>query len=233
MFVQCKRIYTLTYICEFDILIYKGEIYMTVGLVSKEVFIAKVEEMISNGDGPFSIAVADIDNFGDVNKTYGYDIGDEVINKIMSIFSHNLSSIDLITRQGDEFNLLLIKKGSERSFMEMEEIRRYFSDNTFTFTDKNKIANVSVTLSCGIASFPRDSKNTVELFRVADSAKFRAKKFGKNRVCLSEVESMVLKSSYFTKTQVDRLAALSKETERTEAFLLREALDDLFKKYRK
>ena len=66
---------------------------------------------------------------------------------------------------------------------------------------------------------------------MADSALFRAKDLGKNRICLSEAESMVLKSNYFTKTQLDRLSRLSKANDRTEAFLLREALDDLFKKY--
>lgn len=202
-------------------------------LVSKEEFITRVEELISNGDGPFSIAVADIDNFANINKIYGYPIGDEVVKKLLSVFKQNLLGNDLMTRHGDEFNLLLVEKGSERSFMEMEEIRRYLSDNTFLLSDKTKAENVYITVSCGIASYPRDAKNAVELFRVADSAMFRAKKLGKNRVCLSEAESMVLKSSYFTKTQVDRLSGLSKETEKTEAFLLREALDDLFKKYSK
>lgn len=42
---------------------------------------------------------------------------------------------------------------------------------------------------------------------------------------------MVLKSSYFTKTQLNRLSELSKSNDRTEASLLREALDGLFKKY--
>ncbi|WP_010249872.1 diguanylate cyclase [Acetivibrio cellulolyticus] len=202
-------------------------------LVSKEEFVIKVEELISNGDGPFSIAVADIDNFENINKIYGYPIGDEVVKKLISVFKQNLSGTDLMTRHGDELNLLLVKKGAERSFMEMEEIRRYLSDNTFNLSDKSKTENVYITVSCGIASYPRDAKNAVELFRVADSAMFRAKKLGKNKVCLSEAESMVLKSSYFTKTQVDRLSELSKETEKTEAFLLREALDDLFKKYSK
>lgn len=201
--------------------------------MNKETFRARVDELIAKGEGPFSVAVADIDNFENLNNLYGYSIGDEVINKLTSIFKQNLSSSDLITRRGDEFALLLVNRGAERSFMEMEEIRRYLSDNTFCFSDGNRTENVNVTVSCGIASYPRDSKNSVELFRVADSAVFRAKKLGKNKVCLSEVESMVLKSSYFTKTQVDRLAALSKETEKTEAFLLREALDDLFKKYSK
>ncbi len=202
-------------------------------LVTKDEFLSKVEKLIENGDGPFSIAVADIDNFESINKIYGYTIGDEVIKKLFSILMHNLSSIDLMIRHGDEFNLLLVNKGAERSFMEMEEIRRYLSDNTFSLNDKNKTESVYITVSCGIASYPRDARNVVELFRVADSALFRAKKLGKNKVCLSEAESMVLKSSYFTKTQVDRLSELSKESEKTEAFLLREALDDLFKKYSK
>jgi predicted signal transduction protein with EAL and GGDEF domain len=115
--------------------------------------------------------------------------------------------------------------------MEMEEIRRYLSDNTFSYTGKEKSEDVYITFSCGIASYPRDAKNAVELFRVADSAMFRAKKLGKNKVCLSESESMALKSSYYTKTQLDRLGTLAKDNEKTEAFLLREALDDLFKKY--
>lgn len=206
---------------------------MNDGLVAKEAFIATVEELIAKGDSPFSIAVADIDNFASINKIFGYPIGDEAIQKIVAVFQRNLAGSDLISRHGDEFSLLLIKKGAERSFIEMEEIRRYLSDNTFTLSDDNKSENVAITLSCGIASYPRDAKNAVELFRLADSAMYRAKKLGKNRVCLSEAESMVLKSSYFTKTQVDRLAVLSKETVKTEAFLLREALDDLFKKYSK
>ena len=202
-------------------------------LVTKEHLLAKMDELIKNLNAPFSIAIIDLDNFASINKTYGNKIGDKIIKKITSIFSRNLSSVDLISKHGDEFTLLLVNKGAERSFMEMEEIRRFLSDNTFTFTAEDKKEDVYVTFSCGIASCPRDAKNAVELLRVADSAMFRAKKLGKNKVCLSEAESMVLKSSYMTKTQVDRLSQLSKETEKTEAFLIREALDDLFKKYSK
>jgi diguanylate cyclase (GGDEF)-like protein len=204
---------------------------MELDFSSKEEFVFKVEELIVEGKCPFSIAVVDIDNFSNINETHGRQIGDKVIKKLNSIFKKNLSSMDLIMRRGDEFNLLLVDKGSERSFMEMEEIRRYLSDNIFGLNDEDKTESVYITVSCGIASYPRDARNSVELFRVADSALFRAKKLGKNKVCLSEAESMVLKSSYFTKTQVDRLVALAKCTDKTEAFLLREALDDLFKKY--
>ena len=206
---------------------------MSEGLISKDAFIEKVGQLISNRYGAFSIVAVDIDNFESINRIYGYVIGDEVLKKLTSVFRQNLSEEDLITRRGDEFNILLVGKGAERSFMEMEEIRRYLSDNSFTLSGDSRTENVYINISCGIASYPRDAKNSVELFRVADSAMYRAKKLGKNKVCLSEAESMVLKSSYFTKTQLDRLAQLSKETEKTEAFLLREALDDLFKKHSK
>lgn len=206
---------------------------MDEALVSEDTLMHKVSELIAAGDGPFSIAIADIDNFANINQTYGSSVADQVIYKLTSIFKQNTDNFDLISLNGDEFTILLGKKGAERAFMEMEEIRRYLSDNTFEMENSDKKEDVYITVSIGIASYPRDAKNGTNLLRVADSAMFRAKKLGKNKVCLSEVESMVLKSSYFTKTQLDRLAALAKEKEKTEAFLLREALDDLFKKYAK
>lgn len=202
-------------------------------LVSKEYIVSRMEELISKNEGPFSIVIADIDNFKNINNLYGNDIADKVIEKLILILNNNLLPEDSIYRHGDEFNILLAKQGAERGFMQLEEIRRYLSDNTFDISDNMKTEDIYFTLSFGIASYPRDAKNVVELFRIADSALFRAKELGKNRICLSEAESMVLKSNYFTKTQLDRLSRLSKSTDRTEAFLLREALDDLFKKYSK
>ncbi len=200
-------------------------------LISMEEITSRVTELIKNNEGPFSVVTCDIDNLNNINRINGNNIGDEVINKVISIFNNNLSETDLISRSGDEFTLLLVKKGAERSFMDLEEIRRYLSDNTFDLKSSTKTANINITLSFGVASYPRDSKNVIDLLRVADSALFRAKKLGKNRICLSEAESMVLKSSYFTKTQLNRLSELSKLNDRTEASLLREALDGLFKKY--
>ncbi|MCB2293478.1 GGDEF domain-containing protein [Clostridium algoriphilum] len=206
---------------------------MDKALISIEEITSRVKELIKNNEGPFSVVTCDIDNLKNINTIHGDVIGDAVVNKVISIFNNNLSKTDLINRSGDEFTLLLVKKGAERSFMDLEEIRRYLSDNTFDLKNSTKTENINITLSFGVASYPRDSKNVIDLLRVADSGLFRAKKEGKNRICLSEAESMVLKSSYFTKTQLDRLSELSKANDKTEAFLLREALDGLFKKYNK
>ena len=198
-------------------------------LVSREAFIVKIGSLIQDQFMPFSVAMADIDNFRVINTTYGKKIGDMLIAKVVSILRQNTSPNDLISRIGDEFSVLLIDKGAETSFTYMEEIRKYLSSNSFTLGEAEE-TDVHVTVSCGIASYPRDAKNTIELLRMADSSMFRAKKLGKNRVCLSEPVSLVLKSCHLTKTQAERLAELSRETEKTEAFLFREAIDDLLKK---
>lgn len=202
------------------------------GILEKEAFIKLIEERISTTVGTFTIATIDIDNFEAVNRYYGEMVGDEVIRKMASILSQNVRENDLICRSNkDEFNVCFTNTSAESGFIMVEEIRRYVDQISFQLGDRKK--DIAIKISGGIANYPRDAKTAIELLRAADSALFRAKREGKNRVCLAESENMVLKSNYYTKTQLERLTELSKKTEKTEAFLLREALDDLFEKYGK
>ena len=66
----------------------------------------------------------------------------------------------------------------------------------------------------------------------ADQALARAKREGRSRVAIFVEEKMTLKSNYYSRATLDRLAKLSGKTGRTEASLLREGLDDLLAKYR-
>lgn len=202
------------------------------GVITKEDFYDRMEKKMLHSSETFTLAIIDIDNFEAVNNYYGEMIGDRVIEKIAFVLRQNLKEDDLVGRYNkDEFHVLFSNTNAETGFIMMEEIRKYFDENTFQLGDKNREINLKI--SAGVANFPRNAKNPVELIRAADSALFRAKREGKNRVCLAESESMLLKSNYYTKTQLERLAELSKRTDKTEAFLLREALDDLFEKYSK
>jgi diguanylate cyclase (GGDEF)-like protein len=202
------------------------------GILQKEELVKIVEEKLSNGSESLTLVTIDIDNFEAVNSYYGELVGDRAIEKIALVLKQNIRSLDLICRGGkDEFNVIFVDTPAETGFIMIEEIRKYIDNNTFQLGDKRE--DISIKISAGVANFPRDAKNVIELFRAADSALFRAKREGKNRVCLAESENMIIKSNYYTKTQLERLTAFSKKTDRTEAFLLREALDDLFEKYSK
>ncbi|MBU5675602.1 GGDEF domain-containing protein [Alkaliphilus sp. MSJ-5] len=204
------------------------------GIMTKAELLSVVENKISSLNETFTLASIDIDNFNTVNSYYGEYIGDQVLKKMASILKQNLKSDDLVCRSNkDEFSVIFSNTLSETGFIMIEEIRKYLEANTFALGDKEKKKEINIRISVGIANYPRNAKNSVDLFRAADSALFRAKKEGKNRVYMAESESMVLKSSYYTKTQLERLAELSQKTDKTEAFLLREALDDIFEKYSK
>ncbi|ABW18724.1 GGDEF domain-containing protein [Alkaliphilus oremlandii] len=202
------------------------------GIMSKSEFVSEVENKISSLSETFTLASIDIDSFEAVNSYYGEYIGDQVLKKIASVLKQNLKANDLVCRENkDEFNVLFSNTLSETGFIMMEEIRKYLEINTFSLGEKDKKKDINIRISVGIANYPRNAKNAVDLFRAADSALFRAKREGKNRVYMAESENMVLKSSYYTKIQLERLTDLSQKTDKTEAFLLREALDDIFDKY--
>jgi len=91
---------------------------------------------------------------------------------------------------------------------------------------------VRITCTIGLASFPASGKRLPELVREADQALYVAKLNGRNKVALPLAEGrMITKTSYYTATQLERLAQLARRVERNEATLLREALDDVLKKY--
>jgi predicted signal transduction protein with EAL and GGDEF domain len=92
--------------------------------------------------------------------------------------------------------------------------------------------DVQLTCSIGLASYPVHGQIDVELVREADQALYMAKAAGGNKVALPLADSrMITKTSHYTATQLERLAHLAKTVKRNEASLLREALDDLLKKY--
>ncbi|MHB8130557.1 MAG: diguanylate cyclase domain-containing protein, partial [Mobilitalea sp.] len=65
-------------------------------LVSRDYFKEKIQELIDSDEIPFTVAIADIDNFKSINNNFGRDIGDQVIQKTVSILRQNISQADLI-----------------------------------------------------------------------------------------------------------------------------------------
>jgi len=108
----------------------------------------------------------------------------------------------------------------------LEEIRSHFSTHRVDGIDDE------LDVSIGIAARPPHAPTIEDAARAAVEALMRAKREGRGRVVIYVEEKMTMKSNYYPRASLDRLAKLSTATGRTEASLLREALDDVFRKYR-
>ncbi|EYE88540.1 hypothetical protein Q428_07630 [Fervidicella metallireducens AeB] len=209
---------------------YEGLVDKMTGLKKYECFVKDFESMIGESLDKcedLSLSMVDIDNFMRVNEEYGYDVGDEVIISIAEHLKNNVDAKASIYRYaGDQFAILMPSTEKEKAFLIMEKIRETYSFNKETLNGK-----VNVTISAGISCFPHDGNRITEVIRKAEGALYRAKAGERNRVCLSREEKMVTKTSHYTYEQLKRLSELAKREGVGEAVLLREALDDLLKKY--
>jgi predicted signal transduction protein with EAL and GGDEF domain len=134
----------------------------------------------------------------------------------------------LLARFGaDEFVVGLPNTRIDDAFTLAEEFRRRVAALRL-----EEWPAMRITCTIGLAGFPTHGKRLPELLREADQALYVAKLGGRNKVALPLAEGrMITKTSYYTATQLERLALLARRVDRNEASLLREALDDVLKKY--
>jgi diguanylate cyclase len=177
---------------------------------------------------PLALAVADLDSFRELNDEHGQATGDAVLAAFEQTLAASLPDGALVSRiSGDEWAVALPGASPETALILLEEIRAHFSARP----PVDALAE-PVQVSIGIASRPQHAKTTAELMRAADEALYRAKREGRGRVAIYVEDKMTLKSNYYSKAALDRLGKLSAATHRTEASLLREALEDLLSKYK-
>lgn len=193
-------------------------------------FESLIREADINGED-LSLCLLDIDHFLKINEEFGHDAGDEVLRKVAA----HIKSIDdgknyIYRYSGDEFAVLMPGVEKEQALLVMEKLRAAFPHGIAVNAEEPQIV-AHATISIGVAAYRDDGANVVELVRKADGAMFRAKMTGRNKVCLAREEKMVTKTSHYTVEQLKRLTALSQKENTGEAVLLREALDDLLKKY--
>jgi diguanylate cyclase len=176
---------------------------------------------------PLALALADVDFFKEINDRRGRKAGDAVLAALERTLIANVPEGALVARiSGDEYAVAFPEASAETALIVLDEIRTHFSSSPPT-----PELDGPVSLSVGVASRPQHAKTVDDLFRAADGALYRAKREGRARVAIYVEDKMTLKSNYYSKATLDRLSKLSSATSRTEASLLREALDDLLSKY--
>lgn len=180
-----------------------------------------------DGAEPTTLALIDFDHFKSVNDQLGHAEGDRVLRTVERLLTGSLPAGTLTARiGGDEYATLLPDTPAETALILMDEVIRHFRDNKDPRWPEN------LGLSVGLAYRPAHAQSGADLLRAADEALLRAKREGRGRACIYVESKMVLKSNYYPKAGLERLSKLSAALGRTEASLLREALDDLVEKHR-
>lgn len=181
----------------------------------------------TTGD-PLSVFLFDLDGFHEINLVHGRRAGDKVLTDCAATLRVAMPEGTVLARySGDEFAAMLPNTRLDDAFTLLEEFRRQIAALHFA-----EWTEARVTCSIGLAAFPPNGHDDIELMRSADQALYLAKATGRNKVALSLTDSrMITKTSHYTATQLERLTQLAKLAKRNEATLLREALDDLLKKY--
>ncbi len=172
-----------------------------------------------------AIALVDCDEFLHINQDFGREEGDRVL---IAAGRHIMESVPKDAKVyrigGDEFGIIF------RGALEREEIFLLLNDLKNGY-DVRTPDGVRQTVTIGMATAFVDASRCAELIRKADSALYRAKVSGRDRVTMAREEKMVPKTSHYTQDQLQRLSKLGKREGIGEAILLREALDMLLKKY--
>jgi two-component system cell cycle response regulator len=138
---------------------------------------------------PFSIFLFDIDFFKQINDQYGHLIGDEVLRQTVDTVKANLRRTDILARYGgEEFTVYLPHTTQEQAELLADRIMRSVADNRVE-TGRDKIG---ITISMGIVTevdFEQQVEDVKEylrgLFSRVDSALYRAKHEGRNRVVIA------------------------------------------------
>jgi len=158
------------------------------GLLSSRSFFSELrrEASRSKTEGRhFCVLMMDIDHFKSVNDSYGHLTGSKTLEEIGACIVKSLRSGDAAARfGGEEFAAFLLDAELAQADIAAERIRLSIEEYPFSVMKRGQQADSHhVTISIGIASFPEDSEDPIELVEMADSALYRAKREGRNRVC--------------------------------------------------
>jgi diguanylate cyclase (GGDEF)-like protein len=152
---------------------------------------------------PLSLIMIDLDHFKDVNDRYGHPFGDKVLRETAALVRGSVRDHDLCARYGgEEFAVILPKTMMTGALAVAERIHKAMNQKVFeeerpqaktAETRAGAIpapATARVTASFGIASYPsKDIASAELLIRYADEALYRAKREGRNAICVYQSQS--------------------------------------------
>jgi diguanylate cyclase (GGDEF)-like protein len=151
------------------------------GIFNHTYIINKLNEEIERAKryrSDLSVMLFDLDNFKDVNDTYGHLAGDFVLQRVAERFTRSLRTIDIVGRYGgEEFLVILPETDLERAYVVGERLRAGIEQEQFIYEEHH----IKLTISGGIGLY-QQGHIANDLIKIADNNLYKAKREGKNRL---------------------------------------------------
>lgn len=160
------------------------------GLLTSKSFFSELKRESARAEEearPFCVLMMDLDHFKLVNDSYGHLVGSQTLEEIGGLIKKALRAGDVASRfGGEEFAAFLLDADYSQAMVAAERVRTAIEQHEFAAVRKGTSGELKthrMTISVGVAAFPDDSRDPIELVELADSALYRAKRTGRNRVC--------------------------------------------------
>ena len=157
-------------------------------LFNRRYFSKMAKQLLSSAkryESALSIMTLDLDNFKNINDTYGHSFGDQVLMLLAKTLQEQSRESDIIARfGGEEFVLMLPKTDIKGAFTLAEKIRKSVQELRI---EADNGVEVNFTISLGVSEFivGDENDNVEEVLKRADSALYSSKRSGKNRVSIA------------------------------------------------
>jgi diguanylate cyclase (GGDEF)-like protein len=152
------------------------------GLYNRMHFGEQLQRTLNEADRfnqPVSLVLVDIDHFKKVNDTWGHEAGDAVLKHVARILQEGVRAVDICVRYGgEEIAMLMAQTDSLRAVEVAERLRSRIAATVI----RHAGAEIAVTASFGVATYPETVKVRDQLFPSADKALYIAKHDGRNLV---------------------------------------------------
>ncbi|TRW89722.1 putative bifunctional diguanylate cyclase/phosphodiesterase [Candidatus Methylobacter oryzae] len=129
----------------------------------------------------FSVLMLDLDDFKDINDSYGHPTGDTALCAVATVLLEHTRKGDLCARVGgDEFAIILTETDPNGARIVAENIGRALREMALSSAQGNQF---HLTVSIGVSSYPINGVTIDNLLEGVDLAMYKAKDIGKNSVC--------------------------------------------------
>ena len=155
----------------------QADLDFVTGLFNHRFVQGYLQRLVSAGtarDRNFAVLLMDVDNFKTFNDTYGHSVGDRVLQLVANQLKLMTDKVGIVGRfGGDEFIVVLPGHSGEEARTFVQAFQDWITNYTFKTPGGHK---VPISVSCGLAAFPKDSKQRQELLAMADANLYQTKR---------------------------------------------------------